>query len=175
MVGFQQKQLKSQIGGVLLNKIIHYTDKYFSFHDSPITECYFKDGKLGFEFEYVSCFLDNQNVPAVYISEGNPQLIIKLDSLIKWTNWETQIDYTNDFEIHLKDIVGIEFLSFEQLNDLGKIILIGEELEFIFESFEIIVEPTNLYFYRNLEDDEIEKYQLNDIPKTDLPVNYFKQ
>lgn len=60
------------------------------------------------------------------------------------------------------------------MNGLGKIILIGEELEFIFESFEIIVEPTNLYFYRNLEDDEIEKYQLNDIPKTDLPVNYFK-
>lgn len=68
--------------------------------------------------------MDNQNVPAVYISEGNPQLIIKLDSLIRWTNLENQMDYINDFEIRLIDIVGIEFLSFEQLNDLGEIIFL---------------------------------------------------
>lgn len=155
-----------------MNKIIHNTDKYFSFHDSPITKCCFENGKLNFEFEYVSCWLNNQDVPAVYTSEGNPKLIIELESMISWTNWEKQIDYTKNFELHLQEIVGIEFLSFKQFDNLGKIILVGEDVEFTFKQFEIIVIPSNLYFYRNLYKDEIQNLKLEEMPKTNLSVNW---
>lgn len=162
------------LGGITLEKIIHDTDKYFSFHDSPITECYFDNGKLTFEFEYVSCWLNNQNVPAVYTSEGNPKLVIELETMISWVNWEKQIDYTKDFEFHLQETIGIEFLSFKQFNNLGKIFLVGEDVEFTFKQFKVVVVPSNLYFYRNLYKNEIKKFKLEEMPKTNLSVNYFK-
>lgn len=48
---------------------------------------------------------------------------------------------------------------------------VGEDVEFIFKQFEIIVIPSNLYFFRNLYKDEIQKLQLEEMPKTNLQVN----
>ncbi|MBP1040921.1 hypothetical protein I6N95_07885 [Vagococcus sp. BWB3-3] len=129
--------------------ITHDTDNFFSFHDAPIVNCYFKTPYLCFEFEYVYCWLNNNNTPAIYSSEGCPKLIISIDNITSWIDWESGLDYTDEFESHLPNLIGTEFLSFERQHNLGEITLVGEICEFTFESYQIIVEPSNLHFYRN--------------------------
>ncbi|HAC4106478.1 TPA_asm: hypothetical protein GZQ34_07690, partial [Listeria monocytogenes] len=62
---------------------------------------------------------------------------------------------------------------FSYKNNIGKIVFTGGEFEFEFIDFQIIVSPTNLFFYRDLTTQECESYPISELPKTNLPVSFF--
>lgn len=156
-----------------MTTFIHNTDKFFAFSDAPITSCELKNQFLHLEFEFVFCWLNNNNKPAIYSSEGLPKLIIQLKDIISWTRWDDKNNYRNDFENQLSSLIEEEFLDFSYKNNIGKIIFTGGEFEFEFIDFQIIVSPTNLFFYRDLTTKECESYPISELPKTNLPVSFF--
>ncbi|MHC5372163.1 hypothetical protein ACYSNU_00020 [Enterococcus sp. LJL120] len=153
-----------------MQPIICNSDDFFSFSDSIITNCYLDKEFLNFEF--VFCFLNNQGKPAIYSSEGYPKLIIQLKKLIRWTDLEQDRTLFSNFENHLSELVGKDFLEFSHKDGLGKILYSIGEIIFEMQHFQIIVFPTNLFLYRYLTEFEMNTLPLDRFPKTNLPVSF---
>jgi len=155
-----------------MSQIISNTYNFFSFHDSPITNCYLENDFLYFEFEFVFCFLNNNKTPAIYSSEGYPKIVIHLKRIINWNDFEENKTVSSDYKYHFAELIGKTFLAFSHENSRETIEYSIGVIHFELFEFQVIVFPTNLFLFRELDKVELLTMSLNEFPKTNLPVSF---